>query len=163
MKTLITLIGFIFAAASPLMAQRLTVLPEKAPAAAEMRLWAGSGMQGYLRHVTISGNLLLVEERTSRKTRMKKKSATISEEDRMILYQTFVANKFDLTEIAANEITVYDAPAQSIFISAERESYDILNGAGSPLAGANLKSFKNIEAAFEKIVAAYQGQMKTVK
>ena len=163
MKILIILFGFIFITASSITAQSITALPEKAPAAAEMRLWAGSGMQGYLRHVTISGNLLLVEERTSKKPRLKKKSATISEEDKMILYRAFVANKFDLTEIAANKITVYDAPSRSIFISADRASYDISNGANSPLAGANLKSFENIVAAFEKIVAAYQGQMKTVK
>ena len=164
MKKLIILLGFIFAAALPVLPQT-SGLPKTMPAGTEMRYNFGGGMSGFADHITVSGNRLLIVKETAKSRKVKKESwaAMISDEDQNRLYQVFVANKFDLMEIAGKEIRVYDAPSQSVFISAESNSYNVSKGAGSPLAGANLKSFENIKDAFEKLQADYKDKLKQVK
>lgn len=168
MKTLMILLGFICAAVLPSTAQTsgnssLSDLPKVMPAAAQMRFVADGGMVQQFTRITVSGNNLLVEQLTPKDRSPKKRSAKISDEDANTLYRAFAANKFDFMEINANTRTVYDAPRQSVSISTGNTAYEVSSGAGSPLKGANLKSYENIKNAFDKLQVAYKNKMKRVK
>ena len=166
---IIILLGLVFAAALSALAQSsgdsppTFDLPPVMPAETEMRYGEGGGMTRYFMHVTVSGNRLSIERLTPKDRSPKRWSAQISDEDKNALYRAFAAAEFDFLEIDANKATVYDAPSQLIFISAGGKSYEISSGAGSPLAGTNLKSYESISQAFEKLRAAYKNKMKRAK
>lgn len=165
MRTQTFLLGIILTIASPLLIfgcgnnLQKSDLPKEMPADTEMNYNENGGMSPFYKSIKISGKQLSIEEVTPEVREKKTFTVEISDADKNELYQTFVANKFDLIKNDERGEIVYDAGSRGISIFYNNKSFGVSSGDNSPLSGENSKRWSNVCAAFTKLEAKYKDKL----
>lgn len=159
-------ISALFCIAAPLFFQcaadllKKTELPAEMPAGTKMSFHKNGGMLPTFKEIKVSEDLLVIESRGPRESQPQSFYAEIAPEDARALYRVFVENRFDRIKNDKRDGIVYDAPSESIYIRAGKASKNISYGPNSPLSGSNLRGYKAVKQAIEKLAEKYQDRLK---
>lgn len=162
------LLGLILSFTMPLFVQcsgnflQRSELPKEMPDNTMMRFRENGGMAATFKEVSVSGNQIIIKQKTFKERTPRIFYAGISIEEKKALYTTFVENKFDTIMNDERDGIVYDAPSEGIYIRAGRITKNISYGANSPLSGANLRRYQAIKNTIVNLETKYKNDLKQV-